>query len=600
MAVTITLLGPPSVERDGATIAPGRGHKHWGLLAYLLLTERPPSREHLCSLLFAEADDPLRALRWNLSALRRCLGDPDGLRGDRPVVDLPAGAQVDVRIVTREGWREAVGLPGLGRELLEGMSFGATPAFDAWLLNERAHLRTASEAVLREGTLALLARGEGREAIGLATRLVVMDPLNEAAQALLIRAYAATGDQASADRQLAACTELFRRELGVEPGPAVLAAALVPAGSLTVAPVSGRAAARAQLDAGRAAIGAGALDAGLECLRRAVVEAGADQEMKAQVLVELGTAGIHSGRAALKDEGAAAMHEVLALRQGNDDELVTVARRELGWLEILEARYDRAERWLREGEHPSTGGRGWIDNFLGVALTDVGRYGSSLEWLERSLSAARAAQDRKLEARALAFIGRAHLLRGETDRARVALEASLDIVLSDAWIGFQPFPEAFLGEVALIDGDLDVAGELLEHAFALGCQIGDACYESPAARGLGLLADARGDEDEAFARLEDAVRRLVERPDYTWMNGYALEGLCRVAVARSHPGARGWLDELESFAGRTGTKEFAARAHLYRSALGDPAELEAAAAIAADIDNPWLHAMLADRAVRTA
>ena len=43
------------------------------------------------------------------------------------------------------------------------------------------------------------------------------------------------------------------------------------------APLSGRAAAISQLEAGRAAIVAGAVDAGLQCLRRAVVEAAASR-----------------------------------------------------------------------------------------------------------------------------------------------------------------------------------------------------------------------------------------------------------------------------------------------------------------------------------
>ena len=35
MAVTIRLLGRPTIERDGTTVAGPRGHKAWGLLAYL-------------------------------------------------------------------------------------------------------------------------------------------------------------------------------------------------------------------------------------------------------------------------------------------------------------------------------------------------------------------------------------------------------------------------------------------------------------------------------------------------------------------------------------------------------------------------------------
>ena len=51
-----------------------RGHKVWALLGYLLTTASAPSREWLAELLFPEADDPLNALSWNLTQLRRLLG----------------------------------------------------------------------------------------------------------------------------------------------------------------------------------------------------------------------------------------------------------------------------------------------------------------------------------------------------------------------------------------------------------------------------------------------------------------------------------------------------------------------------------------------
>ena len=74
MTVVVRLLGAPSVETDGAPTAPPRGRKSWALLAYLVLSERPPTRQHLAALLFPEADDPLGALRWSLADLRRSSG----------------------------------------------------------------------------------------------------------------------------------------------------------------------------------------------------------------------------------------------------------------------------------------------------------------------------------------------------------------------------------------------------------------------------------------------------------------------------------------------------------------------------------------------
>src|SRR5262245_25055315 len=97
--VTIRLLGPPMIERDGEPTRPPRGRKAWALLGYLLLADRPPSRAHLAELLFADADDPLGALRWTLAELRRALGRPGVLTGDPVTVAFGDEVTVDVRAV---------------------------------------------------------------------------------------------------------------------------------------------------------------------------------------------------------------------------------------------------------------------------------------------------------------------------------------------------------------------------------------------------------------------------------------------------------------------------------------------------------------------
>ncbi len=75
----IYLLGRPSVERNGIRQPSPHGRKAWALLAYLTATGSAPSRKWLAELLFSDAEDPLNALSWNLSQLRR----PWPGRGDR-------------------------------------------------------------------------------------------------------------------------------------------------------------------------------------------------------------------------------------------------------------------------------------------------------------------------------------------------------------------------------------------------------------------------------------------------------------------------------------------------------------------------------------
>ena len=141
---------------------------------------------------------------------------------------------------------------------------------------------------------------------------------------------------------------------------------------------------------------------------------------------------------------------------------------------------------------------------------------------------------------------------------------------------------------------MDAAAAGFEHAFALGCQIGDPCWESIAARGLGLVAAARGNGAAALEWLEDAVRRCRRLPDsWLWVDAYALEALCRVAVDHSAPSSSRWIAELEILAAKAGLRELLARATMHRARLGDPGAAQAAAFLAAGIDNPALIAELA-------
>src|ERR687891_2754744 len=95
VGLSIHLLGSPRMELGGVSLQPLRGHKAWGLLAYLVRSQVPPSRQQVASLLFPEADDPMGTLRWTLSALRRQLGDSAELGGDPLQLTLRPGSLVD-------------------------------------------------------------------------------------------------------------------------------------------------------------------------------------------------------------------------------------------------------------------------------------------------------------------------------------------------------------------------------------------------------------------------------------------------------------------------------------------------------------------------
>ena len=592
MRLTIHLLGSPRIERDGAALPSPRGHKIWALLAYLLLSRVPVGRPHLAALLFADAQDPLGALRWNLSQLRKLLGD-SRISGDKLTLGLEPGAWVDLWALSEGPALEAVDVPGIGRDLLEGISFPSSPAFDIWLASERMRLHGLGRAVLREAALQHLAGGAPGSAVQLAGRLVALEPLDENFQALLVRSLAASGDAEAAERQVQACRDLFNRQLGTVPGPA-LEASLRAATAAPLAPrISSRAAALAHLESGQAAVTAGALPAGLEQLRRAVAEADAygDRALRARTRVALGGALVHSARGH-DEEGAPLLHEALALAEQASPSDAAAACRELAYIEFLRARYDRALVWLDRADPLAAqdpAERLRISSLRGCVLSDTAHYSEALAQLCQALDGARDLGDERQAAYLQCVIGRILLLREDLGGAAQELEAS-EGAARRLWTALLPWPQAMLAEVDLLEGRVARAADRLQQAFALGCQLGDPCWEGIAGRGLGRVAELEGDLDRSVGILVDAVGRSVRLADgYLWGKAYALDSLCGVAVKAQRPEAAKWIDELQELAGLHGMREMSVRSQLHRARLGDDVGTMAARQLALQIDNPSLH-----------
>jgi tetratricopeptide (TPR) repeat protein len=407
----------------------------------------------------------------------------------------------------------------------------------------------------------------------------------------------AAGELEAAARHVTVCTELFERELGTPPSAALGVAAAAPLPT-AVPRLSGRASMIAQIEAGEAAVSAGAVDVALARFRGAVASARAagDEETLARALIRLGSALVHAARGT-DEEGAAALHEggTLAERAGNREQAAT-AWRELAWIQFLRARYDRAEASLTRAAglaDESDEELAWIDVIRGSSRSDVADYGAAGELLRAAVARASRTGSAQLVAFARTMLGRLHLLRGEVEDARGILDETLEYVTTRGLTAFQPWPESFRAEIDLLDGDLDAADERFEHAFALGCQVGDPCWESVAARGLGLVAAARGDMPRALELLIDAPGLCRRLPDtYRWIEAYGLDALCALALEEGIEGSGRWVDELEAIAARHGMRELLARATVYRARLGEPGALEAARLLVAQIENPVLDGLL--------
>ena len=185
---------------------------------------------------------------------------------------------------------------------------------------------------------------------------------------------------------------------------------------------------RAQLEAGQAAINAGVLDADLETLRG--VAAGAlsagDDQLAAEASLALGVALVHAA-SGNDEEAVSILHRTLDLADtiGNNS-VAAAGRRELGYVEFLRGRYERAEASLAEGDDAAE--LAWIDLFAGSCWSDQGKYARGEAALRSSLQRAERAGDPRAAIFASTHLGLLLLLRGETAEAdellREAIEAA--------------------------------------------------------------------------------------------------------------------------------------------------------------------------------
>lgn len=546
----IRLLGHPAVEQDGHDVAGPAGNKAWGVLAHVVLADRPPARTRTAAMLFPDARDPRRALRWNLTELRQLLGDTGDLGGDPLRLVLGTDDELDVSLVLDGTWPDPAHLGGLGGELLEGLDFDDTPDFAAWLDRERHHLRAATGALLGEMAVDAAARSDHTRAADLALRGLELDPFEVDRHVLLVEALVAGGDVGSARRHVARCTELFLDELGA-PLPEPIGAALAGADtSRSSTEVPAAASAAAALEAGRAAVAAGAVAHGLSRLTEAVALTPAGDALgRARALVELGSALVHAGG----DRSLAAARYLqeghLCAERAGAAGVAAHAARELGFVHVQVGRSERADVWLDRAE-------AWTDDprersrvlgIRGMSRSDTGRFTDALARCEASVALAEACGHQRSAAWSRSMIGRVHFLQGDLDTAMTVLDRASDDVARERWTAFAPWVDALWSEVAWQTGRREAARRRLEAAYALAGTLGDHCWLAMTARGLARARADAGDLPGALAWAEDSVARP---PWYLWVHGYALRTAVDVAEAAGDPRVDAWRQELARTVGR--------------------------------------------------
>ncbi len=208
------------------------------LLAYLAIHRTAPQpRTHLAYQLLPDSTDAqaLTNLRNAVHRLRHTLPNADAFlhvtrqglqwQAERPDVSWILDVQEFERALAQADEAErAQDLKAARRAFTRAVEVyqgDVLPScYDEWIIPVRDRLRQAFLQALDRLIGLLEGEREYAAAIGVAQRLLRLDPLHEAAYRQLMRLYAASGDRASALRTYHTCTTVFERELGTEPGRA--------------------------------------------------------------------------------------------------------------------------------------------------------------------------------------------------------------------------------------------------------------------------------------------------------------------------------------------------------------------------------------------
>lgn len=226
MTLRLTLLGGFEARVDGGPPVAFARKKAQALLAYLALPpDRAQPRDKLAALLWGDmAPETARhSLRQALHAIRQALpADMTPLVGDVDVISLTGAAvSTDVADFARciaSGDADSLSAAAdlYHGDLLAGLG-AQSPAFEEWLLAERARLHELAIEGLARLLEHQMTQGLVEPAIRTAARILVVDPLQEPVHRTLMRLYARHGRRSDALRQYQVCLDVLRRELGAEP-----------------------------------------------------------------------------------------------------------------------------------------------------------------------------------------------------------------------------------------------------------------------------------------------------------------------------------------------------------------------------------------------
>ncbi|HXV41720.1 MAG TPA: BTAD domain-containing putative transcriptional regulator, partial [Anaerolineae bacterium] len=218
----LSLLGKPYFERNGQPLPGLTSIKGQALLAYLAVTRQPHSRSALAGLLWGDMPEDIARtnLRVTLSLLHKAVGD--AIITTRRTVEFNRhnDTWLDVEALENaaSSRTDLAAAAALYRgDFLDDFYVPEAEAFEEWALVERERLRQLALSLLERVADTALEQRHFAAGIGMARRLLSIEPWHEGGHRQLMQLLAAEGLVSLALAQYEACRRLLAEELGVEP-----------------------------------------------------------------------------------------------------------------------------------------------------------------------------------------------------------------------------------------------------------------------------------------------------------------------------------------------------------------------------------------------
>ncbi len=190
-------------------------------------------REYLMEMLWPEEDQALQQgrLRTTLSLIRKMLGDAhEALAADRSTVSLLHNQVITDRAQFLQAFAQAdkatdheTRLHWLQQAAQTYQGLLAPEIQEEWIETERSYLASLYQKTLLQASLLFLRLQNHERAFIYALKAVETDPLQEEAQAHLMRIQMAAGDHAAARQQYMLLEKRMLKTLGISPSPETLA-----------------------------------------------------------------------------------------------------------------------------------------------------------------------------------------------------------------------------------------------------------------------------------------------------------------------------------------------------------------------------------------